>query len=514
MPKPHKRFRSSRAHLLLALSCTGSALAGTPVPSSPGATSDGAPALTAPFKHALDAVMRTPGGAPAMAVVIVQGDAAPWIDVRGHARADRRAPADADTRFYIASQTKSFIGFLAAVLDARGTFPLSKTLAEAWPGLRLPAPADPRRIDMADLLSHQEGLTTDTLNVVTAYVRDVPAAEYPRLLSSEVAARAAGFRYANIGDLVYGAALEASTGRNWRDWLDGTVLEPLKLDGVSPRTSTTPTARLAWNHQWDGARWRVLRPKPDALMHAAGGLVASPDAMARWMLANLGADSARGAFPATAWQRSQQPIARSTLADGEIDCNGYSLGWYTCTYRGQQALMHPGSYSGTVSVTVLVPSARAGMSLMANSDSAMEGLQLEWMKAFIGLATGQPGEHGRLRKAMDAYPAKVAAKAAKRRDAIKEARADPQWGGWAWRPDAAALRACTGTFANPLYGAMQVALDGRGLAAQVGALDMRLEPAQPGLFAASTEALEPPEGLGCDGDTGQISWRGQVFRKR
>ena len=66
--------------------------------------------------------------------------------------------------------------------------------------------------------------------------------------------------------------------------------------------------------------------------------------------------------------------------------------------------MHPGSYDGAVSVTVLVPSARAGMSLMANSDSAMEGLQLELMKAFIGLATGQPGEIERLRKAMEAYP--------------------------------------------------------------------------------------------------------------
>ena len=471
------------------------------------------PALTAPIRQTLDALMRVPGGTPAMAAVIVQGDAG-WIDVRGRVRADRDGLADADTRFYIASQTKSFIGLLAAVLDARGEFPLSRTLAEVWPDLRLPPPADPRRISMADLLSHQEGLTTNTLNILTAHVRNVRASEYPSLLATEVTPRDAGFRYANIGDLVYGAALEAATGRNWRDWLDAAVLHPLGLHGVSARTSAIPSPRLAWNHQWDGAHWRALRPKPDALMHAAGGLAATPKAMAHWMQVNLDIGDASGALPAAAWQRSQQPIARSKLADGEIDCNGYSLGWYSCSYRGQQALMHPGSYDGAVSVTVLVPSAKAGMSLMANSDSAMEGLQLEMMKAFIGLASGQAGEAERLRKAVEAYPAKVEAKASKRRAAIEHDRADPQWGGWTWRPDAAALRACSGAFANRLYGTMRIEAEGRGLLARVGELRMRLEPAQPGLFAASTAALEAPEPLRCDAAAGLIGWRGQEFRKQ
>lgn len=457
--------------------------------------------------------MRVPGAAPAMAAVIVQGDAEPWIEVRGQPRADRAGKSDADTRFYIASQTKSFMGLLAAVLDARGEFPLDTTLADVWPALRLPAPADPRRITMADLLSHQEGLTTDTLNVLTAHVRDVPAAEYPDLLATQVKPRAAGFRYANIGDLIYGAALEAKTGRHWRQWLDTEVLRPLALDGVSSRTSAVPDAKLSWNHQWDGRQWRALRPKPDALMHAAGGLMASPHAMARWMQANLGIGQLRNALPAAAWSRSQQPIAQSKLADGEIDCNGYSLGWYTCSYRGQQALMHPGSYDGAVSVTVLVPSARAGLSLMANSDSAMEGLQLELMKAFIGLATGQPGETERLAKALAAYPANVAAKADKRRAAIERDRADAKWGGWGWRPDAAAMRACSGRFANPLYGELRVKQEGGGRVAQVGALRLSLEPAQPGLFAASTASLEPPEPLRCDAETGRITWRDQVFSR-
>ena len=474
---------------------------------------DVAIAFTQHFAHVLDAIANVPGSAPATAVVIVQGEAEPWIHAQGRLRADGERVVDADTRFYIASQTKSFMGLLAATLDASGEFRLSTTLADVWPDLRLPAPADPRRISMADLLSHQEGLSTDTLNFLTAYVRDVPAAEYPALLATEVKTRTPGFRYANLGDLVYGAALEAKTGRNWRDWLDEAVLRPLQLDGVSPRSSTVPVAQLSWNHQWDGERWRVLAPKPDAVMHAAGGLVASPRAMAKWMQANLGTGGARAGFADTVFERSQQPIAQAKLADGEIDCDGYSLGWYACGYRGQRALMHPGSFNGAVSVTVLVPTARAGMSIMVNSDSAMEGLQLELMKAFIGLATGRAGEDERLRKVLAEYPARVEAKAAKRRDAIDEERKDPQWGGWQWKPGAAMLLACSGEFANPLYGTMRVSRDGERLIATIGALALRLEPAQPGLFGASGDTLEAPEPLQCDTVEGVIRWRDQAFRQ-
>lgn len=504
--------KCARFMLLSLLPCASGVVAATsPAPTALNALPGVAPALSAPIQDAVNAVLRVPGSAPAMAAVIVQGDATPWIHVGGSARANAAVAADADTRFYIASQTKSFMGLLGAMLDARGELPLSTTLADVWPDLRLPTPADPHRITMDDLLSHQEGLSTSTLNVVTAYVRDVPAAEYPALLASEVTPREAGFRYANIGDLIYGAALEASTGRNWRDWLDSALLRPLALEGISPRTSTVPAAHLAWNHQWDGAQWHVLPPKPDALMHAAGGLMASPRAMARWMQLNLGTADSNGVFTTAALQRSQRPIAESNLADGEIDCNGYSLGWYSCTYRGQQALLHPGSYNGAVSVTVLVPTVRAGLSLMANSDSAMEGLMLEMLKSFIGLATGQPDEDRRLRKALEAYPAKVQAKAAGRRSDAEEARADPQWGGWTWQPDAAALERCTGQFGNPLYGTMRVYQDAPGLNAQVGALHLELEPAQSGVFAASTDILEAPEPLRCDADAGQIFWRGQVF---
>lgn len=507
MPHP-----SRRAVAALFLACAP-ALAVAAQAQAPASREAVAPPLVEPIARALDEVARVPGAFPAVAAIVVQGDAAPWLHVRGRLRDGGPDSADGSASFYVASQTKSFLGLLGAVLDRKGTFPLDTTLADVWPTLRLPAPADPRAITMADLLSHQEGLETATLNFLTAYVRELPAADYPRLLAGETQARAPGFRYANLGDLVYGAALEARTGRHWRDWLQAEVLGPLDLRGITPRPSTVAPGRVAWNHQWDGLRWRAFPPKPDALMHAAGGLVATPEAMGRWMQANLGAGELRGGLADADFERAQQPVARAALADGEIDCDGYSLGWYSCSYRGQRALMHPGSYVGTVSVTVLVPSTRAGLSLVVNSDSAMEGFQLETMKAFIGLAAGLSGEEARLRRAVAAYPERLQAQVRKRSDAIAGDRARPSWGGWAWTPGADALRACSGSFDDAVFGRIELQPAGDGLLARIGALRMALEPARPGVFAASTGTFAAPEPLECDADGDTVRWRGRTFTR-
>ncbi|TKR33201.1 beta-lactamase family protein [Luteimonas gilva] len=310
---------------------------------------------TEEIRATLDKIQTIPGAFPAVSAVIVHGDATPLMHVRGTARVGRSGMVDADSQFYIASQTKSFMALLAADLDEKRVLPLDTTLAQIWPGLELPAPGDPAKITMADLLSHQENLKTDTLNFLTAYVRSVPASDYPAMLSRYTQARSAGFRYANIGDLIYGAALETRTGRTWQEWLQTEILRPLKLDRVYSRTSRIPARRQTWNHRWDGQAWLAYPPKPDALMHAAGGLSASSRDMATWMRANLSRRSPTGMPSTRSFERAQRPLAKANLSDGELVCDGYSLGWYSCTYKGQTALMHPGSYPGVVSVTVLVP---------------------------------------------------------------------------------------------------------------------------------------------------------------
>lgn len=465
------------------------------------------------IRAALVEVQKQPGAFPAVSAVVVHGDLTPLMLVQGTAHAGQPETVDRQSQFYIASQTKSFIALLAAHLDESGVLPLDTTLAQIWPQLTLPPPVDPAAITMADLLSHQERLKTDTLNFLTAYVRHVPAADYATMLSRHTEARSEGFRYANIGDLIYGAALEVRTGRSWQDWLQKEVLRPLKLDHVHSRSSQVPAGRLTWNHRWDGRAWIAYPPKPDELMHAAGGLLASADDMATWMRANLRRRSPTGTPSAHNFELAQRPQARADLSDGEFVCDGYSLGWYACTYKNQHVLMHPGGYRGAVSATVLIPAMDTGLSLATNSDSAMEGLQLELMKAFIGLAAGKNGESERLRKAVADYPGRLARTVVARRDAVQQVRDDAAWGGWKWAPTRAETQRYVGTFRSDRLGRLEVAHGPGGLEARLGAMRLTLTPASVDLFGASTSALDPPETFRYADDAGSLRWEDDSFTR-
>jgi len=461
--------------------------------------------------EAVREVHRVPGAFPAVSAVVVHGEETPLLLAQGALRAGHGTTADASSRFYIASQTKSFVGLLAVELDAQGVLPLSTTLAEVWPELRLPAPAEPARITIADLLTHQAPLRTDTLNLLSAYVRELPAADYPALLAEHTQPREPGFAYANLGYLIYGAALEARTGRPWQDHLQQRVLQPLQLRYVHPRSSEVAQKALAWNHQWDGQRWLATPPKPDALMHAAGGLYASSADMARWLRANLRLRSPSGRPSRASFERAQRAVVEAKLADREFVCDGYSLGWYTCGYRGHRVLMHPGSYRGAVSVSLLLPDLDAGLSFAVNSDSAIEGFAMELMKAFIGLAHGDGSEHARLRQAVQAYPERLARLVESRREAVASASADPSWGGWAWKPTREELQAYVGEFESARLGRMRVRLGPDGLEASLGAMRLQLMPAREGLFGAKGSELEAPESVEFNAKT--LRWRDHEFER-
>lgn len=465
------------------------------------------------IRVALSGIQKIPGSFPAVSAVIVQGDDTPLMFVHGLAHAGQPDRVDRTSQFYIASQTKSFVALLAARLDESGVLPLDTTLAQIWPQLTLPAPADPTKITMADLLSHQESLRTDTLNFLTAYVRAVPAADYPDLLARYTEGRSAGFRYSNLGDLIYGAALETRTGRPWQAWLQQEVLQPLRLDEVYSHSSAVPAHRLTWNHRWDGHAWIAYPPKPDELMHAAGGLLASSDDMAAWMRVNLRRRSPTGLPSAQSFELAQRPLAKANLSDGEFVCDGYSLGWYSCAYKHQPVLMHPGSYRGVVSFTVLLPATESGFSLVVNSDSAIEGLGLELIKAFIGTATGQGSETERLRKAVADYPGRLERLVASRREAVQKARNDDAWGGWTWSPSRRETKRYVGTFHSDRLGTLVVLQGAAGLEAQLGAMRLSLTPASAGLFGISESALDAPEVFRYADDVGSLRWNDDTFTR-
>ncbi len=454
------------------------------------------------------------GAPPALALVMVRRGQTPTVWVRGRLAADADTLASADTPFYIASQTKAFVGLLAIKLDARGVFDLDQTLADVWPQLTLPGRADPHTITFRQLLSHQGAFDNEALLFRTSYTDFVPAAEYEHLLS-EGSARAPGFNYSNIGYVVYGAALKLQTGRDWRDWIDTELFQPAGMTHSGAFASRLPVSELPHYHRWlADAGWDTFAPKPDDLMHAAGGLNMSPNDMARWLDIQLGAPN--DAVNAE-WLRASHALQiRATIPGDAIECQGYAIGWNVCRIGALDVLVHGGSYTGVRSVMAVSPELEVGIAFFSNSDSLTGSLGQTLTKLFFEMVQDPVAE----RQSVDAFAADYATRlrsfAEGRVRRAAQQRSEGQWRGWQWRPTFSERAAYTGQYRHPLFGLVTVVEEGDVLHARLGVMNVVLEPASLDLFGVSDGAAAPPTPIRfrrVRNRIGALTWAGKRFER-
>ncbi len=467
----------------------------------------------------LDLVSQVEGASPAMAVVMVRRGQAPVLWVHGRLSAGSSAAANADTTFYIASQTKAFVGLMALELHARGVFSLDQSLADVWPHLTLPEGADPNVITFRALLSHQGVVENETLEFRTSYIGAIPLRDHPRLLSAYSTVREPGFAYRNIGYLIYAAALEERTGRDWRAWLDAEILRPARLSRTTSRPSRFAPAELPVYHQWRGGDdWEVFQTKSDALMHAAGGLVSSPNDMARWLSLQLGEVPGVVSPDILAQSHAVQIVA--DIQGDVLNCQGHAVGWNICRMGDIDVLVHGGQYTAVRSIMAVSPELGVGFAFMSNSDSMTGGLSQILTQIFFQVAQSK-----------DAFPPEavqatygnlVQGLRDERRNAVAETRAQPQWGGWTWRPTRSELRRYAGRYRSQRLGDIVVDLSHGALRARLGVMGGELAPAQPDLFglangpSAASGDVAPLTPFVFERDGGRVVamvWDGERFER-
>ena len=483
--------------LLAASALAGPAMAAQAQPQAAAVAPAPAAANEADFRRAADAafglvraVADQPGAPPALSVVVVMRGRPPLIWTHGRLTPDPASPAaNDDTPFYIASQTKAFVGLLAVKLDAEGVFDLDQTLADIWPDVTLPAGVDPATITLRQLLSHQGPIENEALSFRTAYSDRVPSTDYARLLTTGSEARAPGFDYSNLGYLLYGAALELRTGRDWRDWLDQALFQPAGMTRSGARPSRFDGVPAY--HRWMGARgWDDFAGKPDDLMHAAGGLVVSPNDMGRWLAIQLGeaSDAAR-----PEWVReAQAPQVAADIQGDVIACQGYALGWNICRLGAVDIRAHGGTYTGMRSAMAVSPELGVGIAFFSTSDSLTGGLSQTLIQTFFEAVQHPDREVPPPEDFAARYAERLAGFGERRMVRVDERRAEPQWGGWTWRPTAADRAAYVGRYRHPTLGDHVVSFRGEIVLTRLGVVERPLEPAAPDLFAITDGLADPP----------------------
>ena len=481
---------------------------------------------------------------PGTAVVVVTGDGRRYIRVHGETRAGSGYRATPETAFYIASMTKAFMGLLAARLDAERVLSLETTLADVWPGLKLPdrgRQAD--AVTLRDLLVHSIPFRAPEITFLEAYVRDVAPSEYPGLIERYAVARRDGFQYDNLGYNIYAAALEARTGRNWRGWLKEKVFLPLKMTATSGRTSDYAANAIAWHHQRTGASpdgwphadgWYLIAPKTDGMMQSAGGLMTSANDMALWLEAQLKGEGPPGSgLTPDIFARARNDRVSQRSGERGFSCDGYVYGWSVCklTIRADEDsvnddrvigpfFQHGGGYVGVRSLMTVAPRLGFGVAFLSNSDSMTGFLGLELTKVVFERHEDLPGGDRRGRRRIADYRSLNARYLTRLQDSLRKARADPRLQGWSWTPDSAELRTFVGNYHRDgaLLPTAVVELAPDVLQFTSSERRYRLRPAAPDLFAAQTFAFDAIDAIafvrGPSGKVVGLHWAGQWYERR
>jgi CubicO group peptidase (beta-lactamase class C family) len=288
-------------------------------------------------------------------------------------------PHGPDTRFLVASVTKTFTAAGIALLENEGKLKISDGL-----DLYLPQFAPAKKIKLWHLLVHQSGLDNPDYDKIAA--QDVSPDELLAMIGAKPRLFEPGSetRYSNAGYIVLARVIEKVSGTRFGDFLQRRIFARLEMTGSGTLRSGAIVPRLAEGYV-PGVGNSFLRPRPrdPSSLFGSGNVYSTATDLDRWLTA----------------------IDRHELFD--ITKQQYPFGWGKRTWFEKQVLVQSGISNGYSSVILTVPKEELHIVVLTNTESGFTG---DEGKTLLGIAAGQPATLPAKRGAPAAVPPAVLAR--------------------------------------------------------------------------------------------------------
>jgi CubicO group peptidase (beta-lactamase class C family) len=424
--------------------------------------------------HPVMAQLFATGMAPGMSVAAVKDGELVYAEGFGVADVDEGKPVNADTQFYIASTTKSFTAFAAALLAHRGGPRLDAPLSKLLPDARLHDSLAAGEITLRDLLTHTHGIANDgPVSYRYSYSGGATEAELRSLLREHApAATGRAFRYGNIGYNVAGMVIDGADRRGWKEVLDREIFRPAGMSRTTAYASKADGANLAMPHHVTPTGFRrVPFVKIDETMHAAGGHLSTARDLARWVAVHLqqGRLDGRQLFPASVVAETHQLHTTQEGKSRDYARHGWGLGWDLATHEGDTLVSRFGSFYGSYHSHVsFMPARGVGVVVLLNDGGPGAALSTLVANLLYDALLERPGLEER---------AAAALQKGKDQIAFIRGRVQEDRDRRAARPQATAhsLASYAGAYRNRGYGRMVWALRGERLEVSMGPLRSGVE---------------------------------------
>jgi CubicO group peptidase (beta-lactamase class C family) len=308
-------------------------------------------------------------GVPGMAVAVVKNDTVVYIRCFGVKNITTREPVTTDTRFQLASISKSFTSASIASMVGNGELSWDDRIAQLNPGFRLSDPWVTDHVTIRDLLAHRTGLPeygADELQYAFGYNRSeiISRLRYMTLTGEF----RSSYAYSNIGITAAAEAAAKRAGKPWEDLVAERVFVPAGMHNTSARFADFAYAQdhadtyLTVNGT--SVAGALLN---DEVNSPAGGVSSTVNDMARYarLQVNEGSIDGKQVIAADALRETHKP--QNILKYSKTGMTAYGLGWDTILENGRSRVEHGGDLDSGVSTYItLYPDEKMGIVVLTN----------------------------------------------------------------------------------------------------------------------------------------------------
>jgi CubicO group peptidase (beta-lactamase class C family) len=304
---------------------------------------------------------------PGISVAIVKHGHVALAQGYGVSNVQTGSPVEADTRFDIASVTKTFtaLGILLLYQESQGT---SRPL-----DLNAPISDYLHNTRSFKLPRKWSQVTTMELLSMTSGIREVggpqPWQTQLRSIAGDPLLYSPGTQssYSNANYDLLGELIEQWSGENYGTFIQAQILGPLGMTQtqVLGHSARIPNQAVGYDAPKHG-RWKKADVQNGSAMYAAAGMVSTAQDMATYMMALLSGRFLDPATSALLWTSKPTPQYRAhppyTATRG--------LGWDTVmhTISGRTVVSKSGQVPGYSSELILYPSSDSGIFVSINTN--------------------------------------------------------------------------------------------------------------------------------------------------
>ncbi len=409
---------------------------------------------------------------PGAGVAVIKDGKVIYLKAFGTRDLSTGAPANTETLFSIGSTTKAMTAVCLGILVDEGKVAWDDPVSRHLPEFQLYDPYVTRELKIRDLLLHNSGVGNTDFLWGSMNVPEEEILRRMRMVKPAYSFRG-GFIYQNIFYIAAGAVIRKVSGQNWHDFIQARIFTPLGMTRTATKLKNIKDDNFTKPHFRINGKIQVIGYTNDDEVGPAGSVWSSIGDMSKWTLCmldssklpstglrpaqpdNPGQSAGRLLKPAT-WAEMFKPHTIVTSAQfyptqrlTRPNWTTYGLGWFQHDYQGHKVNFHTGSLSGLVALHGQLPGSSLGYYFLGNLDHAEVRHALMY-RAFDHFALGGSRDWSTEVKAlyMEIGDRQEGAIARLEGQRAKDTRPSVD------------LISYAGTYADPLYGTLDVSVAG------------------------------------------------------